>query len=239
MALPVSKSLPFAGPSRPSISTRLRVAGRHVVEDRVAEDVLQRALLRRVLDLALDEDAELELEIEKLGIGGPDHVVFGPDHREAVRLVVDRLLVEDRRRGQRTASLDLGDRLLRIGPLHRRNLARRGESLLEVQLEAQAVPHLRRAAEFGARRRTSARERMALAGAFLTASEPARAPRRRLRQSPESLAGPSHRTPPACASDEIDDAGVTVNQRAGARRFSLPFFGNVTSRMGLSSLGPF
>src|SRR5262245_32639454 len=82
MAFALSKSFALAGSELAGHLLRLLVARREVVEDRVAEDVVAPALARDVLAGAPDVEAELELEVERVAIHRPRHVVVVPAHAE-------------------------------------------------------------------------------------------------------------------------------------------------------------
>src|SRR5947209_2466503 len=124
----VVEVLALAGSELAGHLLRLLIARREVVEDRVAEDVLARALLRDVLAARADVAAELELEVEALAVAWPRHVGVGAADREAVRVIEDRPLVPDLRDARRRAA----------------QLRHRFECLAQVLLEAEKVAHLRR-----------------------------------------------------------------------------------------------
>src|SRR4051794_24117534 len=67
----IVKILALARPKLAGHLLRLLVARREVVEDGVAEDVLARALFRDVLAAPSDVAAELQLEVQALGIARP------------------------------------------------------------------------------------------------------------------------------------------------------------------------
>src|SRR5688500_1144592 len=93
----VVEVLALARPELPGHFLRLLVARGEVVEDGVAEDVLARPLLRDVLARSSDVAAELELEVQALGVRRPWHLGIGPADREAARMVEERPLVPGRR----------------------------------------------------------------------------------------------------------------------------------------------
>ena len=68
IALPVSKSFPFAGPSWPDISSHLLVARAEIVEDRIAKDVLRGIVFSDVGPAAFGKETELEFEVAQFGI---------------------------------------------------------------------------------------------------------------------------------------------------------------------------
>src|SRR5437588_594281 len=118
----VIEILALARAELPRHLRRLLVARREVVEDRIAEDVLARLFLRNVLAGSADVAAELELEVEPLGVRRPGDLGVRAAHREAARVVEERPLVPG------------------LGWL----LADRLERLQQVLFEAEEIAHLRR-----------------------------------------------------------------------------------------------
>ena len=72
----------------------LGVAGTHVVEDGVADDMRPGGLTADVLAALTDVATELEFEIHRPAVARPLKFIVDANHRETVALVVDGLLVE-------------------------------------------------------------------------------------------------------------------------------------------------
>ena len=83
-----SQSFALHGPMPIGQLAGLGVAGRHVVPDRVPEDVLQRCGLGDVLAGASDDGGELELVVQLLRVRRPGDLVVGTDHGVGQPLVV-------------------------------------------------------------------------------------------------------------------------------------------------------
>src|SRR5262245_9602352 len=140
----VVEVLALAGAELAGHLSRLLVARREVVEDRIAEDMVARSLTCDVPAGATDVAAELEFEVERLAVVGPWYLVLVPANAEPVRMVEDRPLVPGPGYGEDSLRLHLAQRGFGVGRGLCAELPRRLEGLHEMFLEAEEVAHLRR-----------------------------------------------------------------------------------------------
>src|SRR5262249_17916967 len=106
------EALAFGGAEHALHLDHLAVARRHVVEDRVTDDVVAGLFDPDVAPVATDDSPDLELVVEIFGVARPADVGVRTDDAEAVGDVVDRLLGIDigrlRKRDRFRLSLNAG-----------------------------------------------------------------------------------------------------------------------------------
>ncbi len=88
----------------------LRVPSRDVIQDRIAKNVGTRVSGRDILAARPDDDRQLQFDIQHLRVRGPDHVFLVTDKAHPVTLVIDGLIIPDRRDGKGAARHFLGHR---------------------------------------------------------------------------------------------------------------------------------
>src|SRR5690606_17892361 len=134
--------LHWAEPNR--IFTILRVARAHVVEDAITKDVFTRILALDVLTLTSDYDAKFEFKVQLFAIARPEDVRASANHAEAIALVINGLLVPDRRYLELVGLGQFDCGRLRIGKCGGADAQRLGPRLPVMEFEGEEVAHLPR-----------------------------------------------------------------------------------------------